>query len=431
MTTMTRTLLSRLLLLICLLPAAALSQDDIWEDEDWEEDADSAVWTGFVEGGLGGRLQDDAALDRHETLEELRWRVETERTVSRFLLGLKADAGYDGVEDDAFFDWRDLTISFSLGDSLDFKVGEQVQTWGTGDLLFLNDLFPKDFVSFFAGRDDEYLKAPGTAIRMTQYNPVINVDFVWTPDFEPDSYITGERFSFFSPLAGTNVAPEPPLSAETPDETFGNGEFAVRLFRTIAGREFAMYGYRGFFKQPTARTPDGQPAFAPLGVYGASVRQPAGPGLLNAEIAWYDSRDDRDGADPLIPNGQVRVLFGYEWEVATNFTVGLQYYVERTLDHDELTAGSPNPEFVPDEYRQVLTNRLTWRTARERYTWSLFTFLSPTDRDVYLRPQMTLRYSDTWSLVAGSNLFAGADDHTFFGQFEDATNAYLRLRFNY
>lgn len=418
------------LLLICLVTASAFPQEDIWDNEAWEEDAEATIWTGFVEGGLGRRVQDDAALDRAETLEELRWRVETERAISRLSLGLKADVGYDGVEGDAFFDLRDLVVSFPLGDTLELKVGHQVQTWGTGDLLFVNDLFPKDFVSFFAGRDDEYLKAPGNAIRLTHYNPLVNADFVWTPIFEPDDYITGERFSFFSPQAGTNVAPEPPLSADKPGETFSNGEFAVRLFRTVAGRELALYGYRGFFKQPSAFTPDGSPAFAPLGVYGGSLRQPAGPGLLNAEIAWYDSRDDSDGTDPLIPNGQLRLLVGYEWEAAADFTVGLQYYVEAILHYDELTANGRS-SFLPDEYRHVLTNRLTWRTARERYTWSLFAFLSPTDRDIYLRPQMTLRYSDTWSVVAGGNFFAGADRHTFFGQFEEASNVYLRLRFNY
>jgi hypothetical protein len=31
-------------------------------------------------------------------------------------------------------------------------------TWGVGDLLFINDVFPKDWESFFSGRPPEYLK---------------------------------------------------------------------------------------------------------------------------------------------------------------------------------------------------------------------------------------------------------------------------------
>ena len=423
--------MNKLLLSLLFLPLVLMAQDDLWDDDDWDEEDSGPVWTGFVEAGLGSRLERDPLLNSRNTLEDLRWRIESAWDFSASSLSLKADAGYDGIENDWYADVRDLSWSRRLGDSTDLKLGRQVQTWGTGDLLFLNDLFPKDFVSFFAGRDDEYLKAPGNAVRLTWFSSAVNVDFVWTPVFEPDVYLTGERFSFFSALAGQNVAPRPPLSAIEPTESFENGEFALRLFRTVEGREYAAYGYYGFFKQPTALTTDLLPTFAPLTAIGASVRQPAGPGLLNAEVSFYDSRDDRDGANPLIPNSQFRFLMGYEWEAVTNFTVGLQYYLEWTTDHDALIANSPTPEFEPDEYRHMITNRLTYRAERDKYTYSLFTFWSPSDKDVYLRPQFTYRHSDQWTLAAGGSIFAGDEPQTFFSQLEDASNLYVRLRYNY
>ena len=423
-------------LALLLLPCLAVAQeDDPWADEDWGDDewADEdqgMVWSGFVEGAIGTRFSEDPLVDQRETLGDLRARIETEWQPENLTVGLKADVGYDAVESEWIGELRDLSVSFSRG-KLDAKVGRQVQTWGTGDLLFLNDLFPKDFVSFFAGRDDEYLKAPGDAVRATWYNDTVNADFVWTPIFEPDVYLNGERFSFFFPLAGGNVAPEPPLRAECPDKDFSNGEFALRLFKTVRGREYAFYAYRGFFKQPSALTPDLRPTFAPLNAYGASLRRPAGPGLFNAEASYYDSRDDRSGTDPFTPNDQLRLLAGYEWEAKPSFTVGFQYYLEWTLDHDDLIANSPFPEFEPDERRHVLTNRLTYRTGRDRYTWSMFTFLSPSDRDFYIRPSLTWRYSDEWTFTAGANLFGGDEPQTFFNQLADASNIYLRVRFNY
>jgi len=153
--------------------------------------------------------------------------------------------------------------------------------------------------------------------------------------------------------------------------------------------------------------------------------------LFNTEVSYYDSRDDRDGDDPLLPNDQFRFLLGYEWEAKPNFTVGLQYYLEWTLDHDALIANSPFPQYEPDEIRHLITNRLTYRANRDKYTWSLFTFFSPSDRDVYLRPVFTYRHSDSWSLTTGANLFDGRDEHTFFSQLQDASNIYLRLKYNY
>ena len=393
--------------MLILFPMALFAQDDVWDDEDWGDEEDGTVWSGFLEAGLGTRFDEDPLVDKRNTLEELRWRFESEWQPGKVTVGVKADIDYDGVEDSWNIDIRDLTASFSLGDNIDVKLGRQVQTWGTGDLVFLNDLFPKDFVSFFAGRDDEYLKAPGNAARFTWYSGAINADFVWTPVFEPDIYLTGERFSFYSPQAGENIAPSPPFHAPEPEESFSNGEFALRLYRTVESTEYAVYAYRGFFKQPP---------FAAMNAYGASLRRPAGPGLFNVETSYYASRDDRDGNDPSVPNDQLRFLLGYEWEARPNFSVGLQYY----FDQNE-----------SEEARQLITNRLTYRAGRDKHTFSLFTFYSPSDRDFYLRPQFTYRHSDEWSLTVGANLFGGSDSHTFLNQLQDASNAYVRVRYHY
>jgi hypothetical protein len=420
----------RTLFLLLLLPVMALAQDDIWDDNGWDDEQQASNWSGFVEGGLGTRFSNDPQIRRSNTLEDLRVRIESKWQRGKADISFKSDLGYDGIEEDWLVDIRDLTIAMAIG-GVDVKIGRQVQTWGTGDLVFLNDLFPKDFVSFFAGRDDEYLKAPGNSVRVTRYSSGLNVDLVWTPIFESDIYLTGERFSFFSPIAGGNVAPTPPLSAIEPQKKFSNGEFAMRLFRTVAGREYAIYAYSGFFKQPSALTPTLEAKFAPLNSMGASVRQPLGRGLFNAEVAYYDSRDDRSGNNPRAPNDQARFLLGYEWETRPNFTVGLQYYLEWTLDHDALLRNSPFLQYEPDEYRHLLTNRLTYRAGRDRFTWSLFTFFSPSDRDAYLRPVFTYRHSDSWSVTTGASFFGGRNANTFFNQLQDASNVYLRLRYNY
>ena len=96
--------------------------------------------------------------------------------------------------------------------------------------------------------------------------------------------------------------------------------------------------------------------------------------------------------------------------------MGLQYYLERHDNRDNL---------------HWLTNRLTYRAGRDRHTWSLFTFYSPSDDDFYLRPSYTYRHSDRWSVTAGANLFGGKDADTFFNQLQDASNAYARVRFQY
>lgn len=409
---------------------AAAGASDEASDEDWGDDWNDAgagvVWSGFAE--LAGGLRIEGSEPTRATLGELRARAETEWVRGRWSMSFKGDALGDPVLGEAELAVRELAVRTDLGSAVDLKAGRQVLTWGTGDLLFLNDLFPKDFESFFAGREDDYLKAPADAVRVTAYHRAINADLVWMPVFEPDVYLDGSRFSFFNPASGRIEAPDPPIRAERPERTPANGEFALRLFRRIGAGEVAAYGYRGFFKQPTARDESGGLTFAPLHVAGASLRRPWGPGIFHAELAWHRSRDDGAGRDPRGPNSQLRWLVGYERELVTHLTGSVQYYGERVQHHAALRASTPSGTPVPDRWRTVLTGRLTLRAVRDNLQLGAFAFVSPSDRDFHLRPQVSYRLSDRWQVAGGLNLFGGSKDHTFFGQLQDNDNVYVRVR---
>ncbi|MCL6269580.1 hypothetical protein M3P05_06450 [Sansalvadorimonas sp. 2012CJ34-2] len=408
---------------------------DDWGDEERLDDVDMDSWdsddvstvSGFIEAGIGRRLQTDSAIKERNTLSEARARIEYQYFHDLFSLEALGDVIYDDVLNEGEWQTRKLVAQFSPTDNIDMKVGRQVLTWGTGDYLFLNDLFPKDWQAFFSGRDDEYLKAPSDSIMGSWYGPLVSVDLVLTPKFKPDNSLNGERFSFFSPLAGKQVAPNPKLN---PDEPTG-ATWSGRLATTHQGIEYALYGHIGYWPTPVGINNQGKATYPELDTWGASLRSPLGKGLFNTEMAWYDSREDRSGKDPKIPNSQLRWLAGYEQEVATNLTAAVQYYLEWTQDYDDLKKYSSKPQYEQDEYRQLLTLRFTKLAMQQKLTWSLFTFWSPTDQDAYLRPSVSYRLDDNWEFATGANLFMGDDKHTFFGQHEDNSNAWARIRFNY
>lgn len=325
-------------------------------------------------------------------------------------------------------DLRELSAYWRAGPSFDVKAGRQIATWGTGDLVFINDLFPKDFKSFLIGRDEEYLKAPSDAIRTGLYTSAVNFDAVITPRFNPDRYIDGERLSYYNPAAGGVVGESASVRADVPDDP----ELALRAYRLVGSWETALYAYFGFWKSPNGQQvlADGslQPTFTDLNVYGASLRGPLGGGIAHAEFGWYHSLDDSDGDDPLVPNSQRRYLIGYEREIAPEFTAGLQWYLEETLDHRALRNATPSGFPVPDQWRHQLTLRLTRLALRQDLTLSLFVFWSPTDEDVYARPNASYKIDDTWTVSLGANLFAGDRETTFWGQFEDNSNVWTAIR---
>lgn len=421
------------LLFACQLMAA----DNDWGDDDWGSEEQQTALHGFLEAGVGKRSQQDSALpDENFTLSGLRARIETETYLSDIRLNAKLDLHADSLDHGLHSIIREATADFSINQNLDLKVGHQVLTWGTGDLVFLNDLFPKDWVAFFSGEDDQYLKIPATSFKLSAYGEKANLDLVWTPKFTSDNFINGERFSLFSPMAGQQVAaPEGTLIAIEPAKRFSNSEFAARLHGSSqvlnsGNTEWAVYAYHGFWKTPNSINSQNQAYFSRLNILGASLRTSIGKGIANTEIAWYNGEDDH-GNRANIPNNQLRFLVGYERELMPKLTGAVQHYIEHIQSYSELAANDGNSIYRPDKNRRLWTLRLTYRAMQDNLILSWFSFYSPTDSDYYHRPSIKYRFNDELSLTLGANLFGGKQPHTFFGQFDSADNFYLRLRWNY
>lgn len=400
------------------------------------------TWHGFAETRYGTRLNNDPVED-DDSLREVRLQLDRIWYGDLFTAQLKGDLVYDDLATDqdqvdletgeGFFDLRMANVLFSPTMWMDVKVGRQVLTWGTGDLVFINDLFPKDWQSFFLGRDVEYLKAPSDALLVSLFPSVANIDIAYTPRFDADRHITGERLSYWN--GQQIVGQDAIIETDKPDEWFKDDEIALRVYRNFSAYEVAGYFYDGFWKSPGGMDPaSGKALFPDLRVYGASVRGPLGPGIANLETGYYDSRDDAEGDNAFINNSETRFLVGYEQEVVKNLTLAGQYYVEQVMDHDSYLAsldaiGMPT-DTARDEARHTLTLRATLLAMNQNLILSMFTRWSPNEKDVYLKPEATYKINDNWQASIGGDLFYGTERYTFLGQFEDNNNVHVSLRYS-
>ena len=395
---------------------------------------------GFFDVRAGLRTQDDPN-EKDASLGEARLQLDLQRVGDLSTLQLRADFLYDDVADDldvdletgeGFIDIREMNVVFTPLDFMDVKLGRQILTWGTGDLLFINDMFPKDWQSFLSGRDEEYLKAPSDAMFVSLFPGFADIDIAYIPRFDSDRYVSGKRLSFWSPMAGERVGSDAVVDPDRPDEWFRDDEIAIRFSRNLAGYELGAYLYSGFWKSPVGFDPLAMKPYYPrLDVSGISVRSGLGKGLINLEGGYYNSRDDSRGSDPFVPNDEVRGLIGYERELARELSVGVQYYIEHLQNYQEYLSTLPEGGKAKDENRHVTTLRVTMQALNQNLTISVFTFYSPSDRDTYIRPVIKYKASDFWLVTAGANVFLGEDDHTFFGQFERNSNVYTGLRYSF
>ena len=418
------------ILLLCLLPLSG------WADEELSAidrlyDAYSIELAGFAETRWGARLVDDPN-EMDMSIGEARLQLELSRDFDQFLLKFKGDLLGDVVLDEIDVDIRDFSMLFSPTDIVDVKLGRMVSTWGTGDLIFINDMFPKDWQSFFIGRNDEYLKRASNIIKTGIFLGEYAIDLVYTPLFHGSEYVNGERLSYYNPAAGQIVGRNMILDDSKPNRWFSDAEIAGRLSRQFGGVEVALYGYSGFWQEPEGVDPkSGKVIYPRLNVWGASARSPLLGGIGNIETGYYDSTQDDNGRDPFIRPSEYRFLAGFERELAQELTGGFQYYLEKMVHYENYEQSLPPGAHARDEYRHMLTGRLTQLLMDQNLTLSLFAYYSPSDNDGYIRPKFSYKLDDNWLLDGGFNLFWGENDYTFWGRFQDNTNAYVGVRYSF
>jgi len=159
----------------------------------------------------------------------------------------KIDFFQDALQSRSDLELREAFLDYRLG-NFDFRAGRQIITWGLGDLVFVNDLFPKDWQALFSGRPMEYLKIGVDGLKTSFSSPLFSFELAVFPFFQPDRLPPPDRFFFYDPLTSISDRKE-----AKPAPQFENAEQAIRWYRTFSGFELAFYAYRGFFRSPAAK----------------------------------------------------------------------------------------------------------------------------------------------------------------------------------
>ncbi|MEK6584043.1 MAG: hypothetical protein AABY66_04210, partial [Nitrospirota bacterium] len=323
--------------------------------------AQDITFHGFVQGNISARVTGNETTDPTEGGDYLsgeeRLRGEITGGDESTAFNLKVDLVHDSVSDEDNIDIREGYIDYR-SDNYDLRIGRQIITWGAGDLLFINDTYPKNYSALFSGQPLEYLKIGSDAAKLSVYSDVISAELVVIPFFEPYQLPDSKRFFLFNPMPGLDV------TEDIPREAIENSEIALRVYRQLGRFDTSLYLYRGFHKIPGMRplSPTDAELFYPqLAVYGFSMQGAFAEGVLSIEGGYYDSLDDRNGNDHTISNSSTKYILGYSKQFWTDFTAGVQYYGEYMQDYNNYEDSLP-PEFPfpkTDKIHQLITLRVT------------------------------------------------------------------------
>ncbi|MBI5049413.1 MAG: hypothetical protein HZC11_00685 [Nitrospirae bacterium] len=394
-------------------------------------EADDISVHGFLQGNYSADLDRSNPDGGDFKWAEERVQLKLDANKEAFHLFLKTDAFYDHVEEEAETELREGYSDFTTS-KWDLRIGRQVITWGLGDLIFINDIFPKDYEAFFSGRPMEYLKKGVDGIKIGMYPSFVSTELVIIPFFEPNVYPQDNSFYMFAPMPTVANRVE-----EEPKSKVDNTEIALRLYRDAAGFDGSLYFYRGFFRQPSM-LPDSMSApsrivlfYSVLSVYGASIQGRLLDGIMSLEGGYYDSRQDRDGTEPMTPNSQTRFLVGYQRQIWEDFTMAFQYYGEYMSDYSGYEKNLPSGFPKERKLHDIFTVRLTQFLRHQTLRLSFFSFWSLSDGDYMLVPEIKYNFSDhVWAAV-GANVFGSGEDWSQFGQLDKNDNIYLQLRYEF
>jgi hypothetical protein len=361
--------------------------------------------------------------------EKLQFKINAEK--EPVYIFIKTDLSYDHIAEKSNIELREGYLDY-LFNNWDIRIGRQIITWGVGDLIFINDTFPKDYEAFFSGRPTEYLKKAIDGIKIGIYPFFISAELVIIPFFEPNVYPESERFWMFDPMPTVTARRE-----KEPATNIDNTEVTLRLYRDIAGFDTSLYFYRGFFRKPYMQpdsflAPTKITLFYPeLSVYGVSMEGRMLNGILSLEGGFYDSRQDREGTDPMTPNESTRFLMGYKRQIWEDFTAGIQYYIEYMHDYQEYKNNLPTGFPQERKLQNLLTLRLTHLFKHQTLKISFFSFWSLSNGDYMLIPEIKYNFTDHIWAAIGANIFGGGEIWSQFGQLRENDNVYSVIRYEF
>ncbi len=439
------------LLLLALILSNVGYAGDFDEFADTSSSAFKAAgleFTGFVEIEQGGNITGTgprAKAGDNYVMANRRMRLKTSKTGDKGGVYAKVDFVKDDIINETYVDIRELRVQYTPFNWMDLSIGRQVSTWGVADMLFINDLFPKNWVANFQGRDLEMLKDTSDSLRITNYFFGNTLDMVYTPQFSPDTTPAGCYFNVYDPNSSSIVkndnACTTTRTADKKDRDYQNGEFAAQLKRDIVGQQVALYYYHGYWKQPKGLDVSGGAGnyvgfYPKLDVYGASTEGQIGPGIFSAEYGYYDSKDDTDGSNVFIENSVMKYLLGYKMDLNANWSLGLQWYQEWMQDYDEYEESMkmmPNYKYRKKEFQNTYTVRVTFKAQQETLWVNLFSYIRPEDKDSLTKLDVTKKLNTNFSLTAGVNVFTGDDNYNDrdFGMLKNDSNAFVRAKYTF
>lgn len=326
--------------------------------------------------------------------------------------------------------------------NFDLRIGKQQVVWGKADGVFITDIVSPLNLSEFLLPDFDEIRTGVIAAKLNYYIGNNNLEAIWVPQFTPTARPDANSIWYIQP--DFPVPPTFDWSKSTINSSLENSELFLKWSAMTSKVDFEIMGgytwddnpamhVQKEFEMNTSTTPPSPilnglkiiPEHHRLAVAGGSFSTEIKGVIFRGEGAYYNGKyfqiEDPLATDALIQKNYLNYVAGIDFNIGS-VKLSTQLIQKYILDYNE--------KINENEILNTATFMARYDMMRETLHLELFSYIGLSDNDALIRPKITYDFDESFSILLGGNIFVGERDGQF-GQYQDNTMAYIKIKYNF
>jgi hypothetical protein len=324
-------------------------------------------------------------------------------------------------------------------DNVDIRIGKQQIVWGKADGVFITDIVSPLNLSEFLLPDFDEIRIGVYAAKINYYFGNSTIEAIWKPIYAGNEFPAPGSIWFKPP-----EYPAPPTfdySKENINPSLENSEVYLKYSLSSSAIDFDLMGAYTWDQTASMYTEKefemdsmGNPMLTGLlitpehhrlTVAGGSFTTDIKGFVLRGEAAYYNGKYFQT-ADPTVEGAltqkdYLHYVVGLDYGIG-NLKLSAQFIQKYIMDYNDF--------ITEEEFGNTMTFLAHYDAMRETLHLELFSYVGLNYGDALIRPKVTYDYSDSFSILLGSNIFVG-DERGMFGRYDDNSMIYTKLKYSF
>jgi len=324
----------------------------------------------------------------------------------------------------------------------DIRIGKQQVVWGKADGVFITDIVSPLNLTEFLLPDFDEIRTGVIAAKVNYYIGNSTIELIAIPQFTPTTRPAANSIWYVQPNFPAPATFD--WSQSTIKPSLENSEVFMKWSAMTSKIDFDLMGGYTWDDNPTMHvqkhfgmdttTMPPSPMLTGLTITPEHHRLAVGGGsfsteikgfILRGEAAYYNGKyfqtEDITAEDAIIQKDYVNYVVGLDFSIGKVKLSG-QFIQKYILDYSD--------GMVDNEINNMATGLIHYDMMRETLHLELFSYIGITGEDALIRPKITYDFDDSFSILLGANIFVG-DEKGQFGQYQDNTMVYTKIKYNF